>query len=116
MNRQDLVNEVIEIVLECKTGEFKYMTVNWIAEELGVSLPYLSRVFKKETGSTLQKILAREKLFRGYLMLLEERELTVEEVAAALDYTTSHFIYAFSKLFSLSPGKLRREIEQYENR
>ncbi len=75
-----------------------------IASALYVNGNYLARVFKRETGRTLlwyHNAVRCEKAKR----LLEETELSVSEVGAAVGYVSSaHFSHLFKKMTGFAPS------------
>ena len=78
-----------------------------IAAALYVNGNYLARVFKRETGHTLlwyHNAIRCEKAKR----LLEETELSVSEVGAAVGYVSSaHFSHLFKKMTGIAPSEWR---------
>ncbi len=69
--------------------------VHGVAEAIGMSAPYLNRLFKLHAGMSVKESLVRSKLERAK-GLLTESSMTVTQVALALEYAD---VYIFSKLF-----------------
>lgn len=101
--------KAIEIISSCKPEDFSYVTVGYVARKLGVSVPNLSRSFKKVFGITIQYFLIQQKMLCALTLMNKKRKITVKELAAALDYnSTSQFIAAFRKHVGRTPGELIR--------
>jgi len=78
-----------------------------IARELYVSPFHLCRLFKQETGMSIQRYVNRLRLQESLERLTESADLT--ELALSLGFSCqSHFTNAFRKEFGLPPGKARR--------
>ena len=76
------------------------ITVLELTQLLGVSQPYLFRIFKAETGRSPKQYLGDYRLLQAK-MLLTETDLTVSEVANSVGYGDG---LAFSKFFSGRQG------------
>lgn len=93
-----------QIVQEMKTYIRKNIcediTCAVIAEDMGYSPGYLSRVFSKQEGKTIVKYIQEEKM-REAKRLAEETKLKISEISVKLGY--SNFSY-FSRLFQRENG------------
>ncbi len=67
---------------------------------INYNLSYLSTLFKKTTGSTLNDYFRRKKLSTAKL-LLKEGKLKIGEISALLGYSS---VYSFSKAFKIEYG------------
>lgn len=76
-------------------GEGAAMTHARLAELTGLSPPYLNKLFKRYTGTTLQQYMTRVKMERA-LHLLGETTMNVTEAAHALGFAD---VFSFSKRF-----------------
>jgi AraC-like DNA-binding protein len=111
--RIQLTRQAIQIILASQPEDFKYLTVNWIARKLGVSVPNLSRAFKQEKGFPLRQYLSEVKLGHCFLLFEQNPKITVKEVAELMDYSSSNYLRKiFRKSNGISPGKLSRFIRQ----
>lgn len=85
------------------------VTVGELTALLGVSQPYLFRIFKTATGKSPKQYLGDYRLLQAK-KLLAETELSVTEVAASVGYGD---VLAFSKFFrnrqGISPQDYRRK-------
>lgn len=76
------------------------VTIAELTELLGVSQPYLFRIFKAVTGKSPKQYLGDYRLLQAKKLLLET-DMTVGEIAASVGYADS---LAFSKFFSGRQG------------
>jgi YesN/AraC family two-component response regulator len=81
-----------------------------IAEDLGINISYLSRLFKEEIGQNFQEYLVAVKMKQACLMLTGKVEYRNKEIAVALGYQdTQNFCRTFRKHFGTSPQQYRQE-------
>ena len=76
------------------------VTVQELTHLLGVSQPYLFRIFKAQTGKSPKQYLGDYRLLQAEKLLMET-ELSIAEVAASVGYADP---LAFSKFFSGRQG------------
>lgn len=77
------------------------------AEDSGVSLSTLSRLFKKETGVTFMEYLIDYRI-RCSIDLLEHTGLRIVEIAEQVGYNSQHYYCdAFKNVMGISPSKYR---------
>ncbi|WP_408011590.1 bifunctional transcriptional activator/DNA repair enzyme AdaA [Pseudalkalibacillus sp. A8] len=87
------------------------LTLNHLADEIGVSQFYLNRIFKEKTGFTPHKYLEKLRI-RKAITLLESTELTSTEICFQIGYETlSSFYKAFKRETSCSPKEFCKKIE-----
>ena len=80
------------------------------AEAVALSPQYLSRLFRRETGSTFGSFLAKKRITEAMRMLQNSR-LKMYEIAEKTGYTSQHyFSSAFKKELGISPVEYRRMI------
>lgn len=88
--------------------EPKRMKAELISSELGISLSYLGRYFKKQTGETLQEYITKYKLRLIEIRLLNT-DMRINEIADELNFTDeSHLTRMFKKYKGISPSEFRR--------
>ncbi len=86
------------------------ISLDTIAENMYLSPFYISKIFKSETGDTPIRHLIGIRLERARELLLEEQEMSIQEVAAAVGYDDAyHFSKLFKKYYGKSPSQLRKE-------
>lgn len=74
--------------------------VSWIADQLGYSSDYLTKLFKSKVGMSIQQYMQKKKIEYSMAML-QNRKYSVKEIASALHYESPQ---AFSKLFKKYNG------------
>lgn len=78
-----------------------------MAKDLGYSYNYLSHLFRRKTGMTIQAYVSRKKIEKS-LELLNESSLSITEIAAKLNYDCiQSFSKAFKKAMDMSPTEYR---------
>lgn len=79
-----------------------------LAEQLHLSKSYVSRVFRRETGSSITEYLTARRIIQAS-HLLETTDLSVEQVGSSVGISnTSHFIHTFKQVVGLTPLKYRQ--------
>ncbi len=74
-----------------------------MADDLGYSYNYLSHLFRRKIGMTIQEYVSRKKIERSLEMLRSDR-MSVTEIAAALNYDCiQSFSKAFKRVMKMSP-------------
>lgn len=82
------------------------MSLEQIANALGMSVSTLQRTARKELGMSLQRYL-RERQLHQVKALLEEGAVSIQRAAELAGYQhTANFITAFGKLFGYPPGQV----------
>lgn len=80
-----------------------------MARELHLSKPYLSRVFRQETGSSITEYIAARRI-REACRLLVHSEMTVERVGVEVGIDNfSYFCQLFKKTMGVSPNRFRSD-------
>ena len=86
------------------------VSLDRIAENMYLSPFYISKIFKSETGDTPIRHLINIRLEKAREILLENRELSIQEVAASVGYDDAyHFSKLYKKRFGRSPSQNRKE-------
>ena len=87
------------------------ITIEDLADSLGVSASYLSRLFKKETGKSFVGYLTGYRMEKAARMLVETNEKSYM-IAKSVGYTDpNYFSYVFKRQYGVSPSKYRTEYE-----
>lgn len=85
------------------------LSIDSIAQELGVSSPYLCAVFKKETGQTINKYITLYRIEKSKT-LLKDYMLKIEDVACQVGYGDSdYFSKVFKKYALCTPTEYRKK-------
>lgn len=83
------------------------ITIEDLADELGVSAGYLSHLFKKETGMAISKYIMEQKIEMAK-NLLRYSEYSMIDIANRLSFSSqSHFIQQFREVMGMTPKKFR---------
>lgn len=84
------------------------LSLNGIAEQLHVSAPYLSKIFREETGDNFQNYLQRIRIKKA-TELLQDESLLIYDIAEQCGYSSQHyFSAAFKKEVGMSPAEYRK--------
>ncbi len=88
-------------------NHYNSITVSKLTELLGVSQPYLYRIFKEAFGKSPKTFITEYRINQAK-KLLKETDLTVSAVAVAVGYSDSFaFSKAFSSIQNMSPSEYR---------
>ncbi len=88
----------------------KIKTLTDIAKELSYSEYYISHLFKEKLGVTVKEYLLDKKIAHA-IEILKTSNLSVEQIAEYLNFTTTHtFRQAFKKITGMTPTDFRRSI------
>ena len=83
-------------------------TISEMSGKIGVTSSYLSRLFHRETGCTLQAYILKKRVEEAAKMLLYS-EYGAADIAQFLAFSShSHFISAFKKEYGLTPRQYRK--------
>ena len=86
------------------------LSLQSVANEIALSPQYLSRLFRRETGSTFGAFLAQKRISEA-MRLLQNSKLKMYEIAQKTGYTSQHyFSSAFKKELGISPAEYRRTV------
>lgn len=100
-------NRYIEMALKYIESNYsdKQFSVGRVAENIGLSEGHLSRMFKSETGLSINNYLTRYRIRRA-MDQLKDTHVKVYEVADHVGYTDiAYFSNTFKKLSGISPSE-----------
>lgn len=84
------------------------LTLESFAASLQVSPVYLSRMLKKELGTSFVTFITQTRI-RKAIQLLNSTDLAIHEIAEKVGYDTQHyFSTAFKKVMGVSPNRYRK--------
>ena len=87
------------------------ITVAALADSLGFSVRQTERIIQKNMTSTFSRLLNEYRIQIAKRMILNEREMTLEEIGYAVGYHDYHcFLKQFKRFASVTPSAYRREI------
>lgn len=102
---------VLEILHYIQQNIFdpKLLRADNLSRQFGISLSYLGRYFKKQTGDTLQQYIVLYKM-RLIEMRLLHSDMRISEIVNELNFTDeSHLNKSFRKYKGLSPSEFRKQ-------
>lgn len=80
-----------------------------LAEAFYLSPNYLSRLFRKETGTGLSEYIQNERMQLARRLLLQNK-LSINQIAIETGYPSfAHFSKQFKKFFGMTPGEYRKK-------
>ncbi|MBR3932920.1 MAG: helix-turn-helix transcriptional regulator [Clostridia bacterium] len=104
-----LFDKINKYVVE-NISKMDSISVNNIALHFGISIGYISKLYRQKTSMTFIGYVLELKLKEAKRLLEETPGIKVKDVAAHLGYTnTISFIRLFKKKTGLTPGEYRRE-------
>lgn len=101
-------------VEQCKKAvisrRLKKISLDEIADEIGISKEYMLKLFRKETGEPLQTYIAKIKI-EAACNILKYSDKKIGEIAEYLGYASfSYFSREFRKIMGISPLQYRKEV------
>ncbi|HHV10779.1 MAG TPA: helix-turn-helix domain-containing protein [Clostridiales bacterium] len=102
------VNQCSEYI---KAHANENISVAVIADHLGISHTYLSRIFKQETGIAVVDYIKKVKV-KEAKFLLKYTDLSLVEISTKLSYSSqSHFNAVFKEAMSITPKQYRDKVK-----
>lgn len=93
------------------------VSIDAMANTLGYSRAYLSRLFKQRTGITPIAFLLRLRLDKARLLLRERTELTIEQIAASAGFQDPlYFSRQFRRFYEQSPSGYREAMKRLQTK
>lgn len=87
---------------------FHHLTVQGVAQQVGIERSYLYRIFKEKMGCSISTYILNRKIDKAKT-LLAETNMQVTEIACSLNFdSVSHFSMAFKKITAASPMAYRK--------
>ena len=103
------VNTTVFSILIYIETHFETASLSRIVEEYHFTAAYLNRIFKSDTGMTIQKYITNVKLEKAYEMITGT-DMSISEVSEKTGYQDdSFFIKQFRKKYGKTPLQLRKE-------
>ncbi len=95
--------QVVKAIDFIKGHIYQKVGINEIAEHLGISVPYLSRLFKSETGENISEYIIKRKVETSLIMLKYSNK-SIAEISVELNFSSqSYFTKVFKKYVGLTP-------------
>lgn len=93
------------------------VTMERMADALGYSRAYLSRIFKQATGMAPVTFLLKLRIDKARQLLRDREELTVEQVASSAGFADAlYFSKQFRRFYGLSPTGYRESLHEQGTR
>ena len=90
------------------------LSLDSVAETLGISADYLGKLFKQKTGRNFVEFLNDVRI-RKASELLRNGDAKVSEVSTAVGFNTpDYFIRVFKKQTGLTPGQFKKDLMKNE--
>lgn len=87
----------------------KPLTGSQVADALGIHRDYLSKLFHKETGYTLQRYILHKKCETSCYML-ENSTVSCTDISSFFGFASaSHYIQSFKREYGITPGQYRKK-------
>ncbi|MCU6711855.1 helix-turn-helix domain-containing protein [Paenibacillus sp. J5C_2022] len=105
-------NDLIEVIRQYVDNHFQEseLSLNLLADEFRISVPYLSKLFKEHAGSNFVNYLFQLRMGKAESLLRESR-LSIQEIAEAVGYNNAYsFIRIFKKHKGVTPGEYRNQV------
>jgi len=104
MKGKYFTEKILEFAFNSKPGDCRFLTAKYQAQKYGVSIPYLSALFKKNHDMNLKDILIGIKGMHGIHLLSKKEKLPIKEIAGILDFRSVHgFEKMFKRLYGITP-------------
>ncbi|MCX6581681.1 MAG: helix-turn-helix domain-containing protein [Candidatus Aminicenantes bacterium] len=108
MKGKYFTEKILEFAFNSKPGDCRFLTVKYQAQKYGVSIPYLSALYKKNHDMNLKDILIGIKGMHGIHLLSKKKKLPIKEIAGILDFRSVHgFEKMFKRLYGITPFDYR---------
>lgn len=101
--------ELSRSIIEFVNSHYGEVTLNvaMIAENLGITPSYMSKLFKEQTGETLPDYINKVRLEKAK-GLLRDKKLNISDAAVKVGYLNSNaLIRSFKKYEGITPGKYK---------
>jgi len=85
------------------------LSLDEMAEVVGLSTAHFARMFRKSTGETPHQFVLRQRLERAKAMLRSPNARVLDVAVACGFKTQQHFAQAFRDIYKVSPTEYRRQ-------
>lgn len=109
LSRQQIISKPIVLCVDYIYSHLHYrITIDELAENLGITASYLSRLFKKEMGICVSDYINKLKIEQAKTMLQYSNKKIID-ISNYLSFSSqSHFIGVFKKITGMTPYKYRQ--------
>ena len=88
---EDIKQGVIELIHQMNNVDSIVRKSEYLVEKIGLSYPYLSRIFSAHEHITLEKYIILNKIER-IKELIDQEEFTLSEIAFMMDYSSVQYL------------------------
>jgi AraC-like DNA-binding protein len=107
MQHDNIISKVKEYL---NNNYDKDLSLEMIADYVYLSPGYLSTLFKTENGITVFDYLTNVRMEKAKVVLLENKNMKIQDVANMLGYNSSQsFIRYFKKYYNMTPNQFRKK-------
>ena len=107
--QSELFDRINKYVID-NISQMDRISVNSIALHFGISVGYISKIYRQRISKTFISYVLELKLKEAKRLLQEFPEIKVKDIALMLGYTnTISFIRLFKKKVGVTPGEYRRK-------
>lgn len=104
-SRSEIVRAVQEYIERCYGEE---LSLSGIAESFHISAPYLSKIFKEESGQNLNQFITEVRVKKAQY-ILENSDRKISEIAELVGYDdVNYFIKVYKKVTGKTPAQDRK--------
>ncbi len=110
IQKKQILSKPIVLCMDYIYSHIHYrITIDELADYLGLSVSYLSKLFKKEMGINVSQYINELKIEQAKNML-QNSDMKIIEIANHLSFSSqSHFIQVFQKITGVTPNKYRQQ-------
>ena len=98
-----------QIMQWVETHYARKFSLDELAEAVGLSRSYTSRIFRQQTGGSIHEYLLTRRIKRG-CDLLRTTDLSIDDIAQKVGFSeTTYFITCFKKMMQQTPLRYRKQ-------
>lgn len=96
-------------ILDYISNHYRDCTLTSLAEHFSIHPTYLTTLLKRSTGLSFRELLQKQR-FSNAVLLLENTDIPVEQIALSVGYdTTTYFYKKFRSFYGCSPKEYRKQ-------
>ncbi len=108
-SQTSVLNEIYNLITD---ESLAYISLESLADEMGISPQYLSRSFKDKTGMNFIEYVTLKRMEKAY-RLIRMQNVSVREIAQSCGYNDiAYFNRMFKKTFGVTPVDCRRKTDE----
>lgn len=106
-SQRKISEKCIELITE--NVSYQHMTVKWLASQLYINENYLSRLFKAETGVSLNKFIMKYRM-KSAKHYLDDGAQNLQQIASAVGFSDPfYFSKCFKNEYGIAPSKYQKD-------